>query len=70
MLMSSISALPAENQSSNPSQQSPQAFGQHHPENQQKTKQEPNAHQGQKTIRVGKKLVDVEGEINSGNREK
>lgn len=64
MLVCSIFALPLEDQSSDPAHQSPQSLRQHHPEEQKETEQEPNAHQRQKTIWIGKELVDVESEIN------
>ena len=70
MLMRSVLALPSENQSSNSTQQSPQSFRQHHPDKQEKTEQKPNAHQRQKTVWIGKELVDVESEINCGNGQK
>ncbi len=69
MLVPAILALPPEEQSSKPTQQSPQPPWQHHPAKQEKTKQEPNTHQGQQTVWIGKELVDVESEINSRNRQ-
>lgn len=69
MLVRSILPLSPEYESSDPGQQSSQSLGQHHPDKQQKTKQESDTHQRQQTVWIGKKFVDVKDQINCGNRQ-
>lgn len=70
MLVRYILTLLSKDESSNPSQESPESLRQHHPGKEQQPEQEPNAHQRQKAIRISKEFVDIESEVNSSDSKK